>query len=80
MIWYLYRNPQICSQQDRSSGGLGTLLDEKLGLPLSRCQAKRNKQAKLERRKDWLVAAIKENTGDLSQSSVSPKRKIEVLS
>ena len=30
---------------------------------------------KIERRKDLLLAASKENTGDLSQSSVSPNSK-----
>ena len=36
---------------------------------------------KIRRRKDLLLAASKENTGDLSQSSVSPDSKTgEVLS
>ena len=35
----------------------------------------------IRRRKDLLLAAIKENTGDLSQSSVSPRQQTgELLS
>ena len=43
-------------------------------------QPKDTTKPKTERRKDLLLAASKENTGDLSQSSVSPNSKIgEVL-
>ena len=54
---------------------------QKLDSPLGGCRAKRDNQAKIRRRKDLFLAARKENTRGLSQSSVSPSRKIgEVLS
>ena len=50
------------------------LLPEKLCSPLGGSWAKRHNQAKDQ--KDLLLAARKENTGDLSQSSVFPTAKL----
>lgn len=44
--------------------------------PLGGCHAKRHNQTKIGRRKDLLFAANKENTGDLSQSSVFLNSKV----
>ena len=51
------------------------IVTPKLGLPLGECKAQRHNQAK-NGEKDLLLAASKENTGDVSQSSVSPTAKL----
>lgn len=53
----------------------------RLGSLLDGCRAKRHTKPKSGRRKDLSLVASKENTGDLSQSSVSVNNRIgEVLS
>jgi len=49
---------------------------EKLGLPLGGCQARSHNQAEEQEKDLLLLATTKENTEDLSSSSVSLHSKI----
>ena len=61
-------DPQRLSQSNH-------IVTPNIGLPLSVCQVQKHNQAK-NGEKDLLLAASKENTGDISQSSVSPTAKL----
>jgi len=52
-------------------------VSQKLNLPLSWCQYKRDNQAKDQKKERLLLAARKENTENFSQSSISPNSNIE---
>ena len=50
---------------------------KKMGLPIDWYQAKRHTaKPQIKRRKDLLLAASKKNTGDFSQSHISPTAKL----
>ena len=51
------------------------LLPKKLGSSLDGCKPKDTTKPKIRRSRDLLFATSKENTGDLSQSYVSPTAK-----